>query len=392
MTQTPNSIKRIHESINNAFNNHRIVFWYDSEGEWTEEIDSYKESNIKKYPIDRNEYSIKVKISRASSDQKYLLYFRSPKPTDENNWLLDVLLAGYEFTADRASLEIQMAGLPLEFKELAQKHKSFFRAPSRCKKLKELFHPNDDEKAVRLKMLAVITNQSPSIDRLLLHAFGIYYPTDLNSSDQIDELFGAFGLKEFFWEAVSNKFGYQNNDPCLSDFVVELFNTVSCLGNNGHLESHAQVFLSDWKDSRQNDKSFIKWSKFLSELLKIEHNLLDQIDEFNPLEDDCYELIELFCIRGLIQQFSNSNDNSELLERINQRKNSFWYKKHSHAYDAIRLAVELRNLIIENDLKVQSFENGLQQYCNNWWRIDRTYRCCVFHTRSYRQPGVMKPL
>ena len=56
------------------------------------------------------------------------------------------------------------------------------------------------------------------------------------------------------------------------------------------------------------------------------------------------------------------------------------------------MAVELRNLIIENDLKVQSFENGLQNYCNNWWRIDRTYRCCVFHTRSYGQPGLMKPL
>ena len=149
MTQTPNSIKRIHESINNAFNNHRIVFWYDSESEWTEEFDSYKESNITKYSIDRNEFSVKVKISRASSDQKYLLYFRSPKPTDENNWLLDVLLAGYEFKADRASLDIQMAGLPLEFKGLAQKHKSFFRASSRCKKLKDLLLPNDDEKAKR---------------------------------------------------------------------------------------------------------------------------------------------------------------------------------------------------------------------------------------------------
>ena len=41
MTRTPNSIKRIHESINNAFNSKRIVFWYDSESEWTEEFDSY---------------------------------------------------------------------------------------------------------------------------------------------------------------------------------------------------------------------------------------------------------------------------------------------------------------------------------------------------------------
>ena len=392
MSRTPTSIKRIHESINNAFNNKRIVFWYDPESEWTEEFDSYKESNIKKYSVERNEFSIKVKISRASSEQKFLLYFRSPKPTDESNWLLDVLLAGYEFTADRASLDIQEAGLSLEFKKLAQKHKSFFRASSRCKKLKDLLLPNDDEKSICLKMLAVIANQSPSIDHLLLHAFNIYDPTDLNSSDPIDDLFNTYGLKEFFWEAVSTKFRYKNSDPSLSDFAVELFNSVSCLSNKGHLESHAQVFLSDWKDSRQNDNSFIKWSNFISKILRIEDDLLDQEDEFNPLEDDCYELIELFCIRRLIKQFSNLNDNSVLLERINQRKNSFWYKKHIHAYEAIKLAVELRNLIIGNDLKVQSFENGLHQYCNNWWRIDRTYRRCVFHTRSYEQPGLMKPL
>ena len=59
--------------------------------------------------------------------------------------------------------------------------------PNKSKKLKDLFHPNDDEKAICLKMLAVITNQSPSIDHLLLHAFSIYDPTDSNSSDQIDE-------------------------------------------------------------------------------------------------------------------------------------------------------------------------------------------------------------
>ena len=41
-------------------------------------------------------------------------------------------------------------------------------------------------------MLAVITNQSPSIDRLLLNAFGTDNPTDLNSSDQIDDLFSTY--------------------------------------------------------------------------------------------------------------------------------------------------------------------------------------------------------
>lgn len=39
-------------------------------------------------------------------DQRFLLYIPSAKPAEPDNWLLDLLLAGHEFTADRASLDI----------------------------------------------------------------------------------------------------------------------------------------------------------------------------------------------------------------------------------------------------------------------------------------------
>ena len=103
-----------------------------------------------------NEFSVKVAISRAALDQRFLLYLPSVKPPEPDNWLLALLLAGQEFTADRASLDIQEAVLTLEFKELAQQHKAFFRSPVRNTKLKELLRPNDDEAAMRIKMLAVL--------------------------------------------------------------------------------------------------------------------------------------------------------------------------------------------------------------------------------------------
>ena len=38
ITRTPKGIKRIHESINNAFNYKRLVFLYDSEKDCLSEI------------------------------------------------------------------------------------------------------------------------------------------------------------------------------------------------------------------------------------------------------------------------------------------------------------------------------------------------------------------
>jgi uncharacterized protein (TIGR02687 family) len=34
----------------------------------------------------------------------------------------------------------------------------------------------------------------------------------------------------------------------------------------------------------------------------------------------------------------------------------------------------------------------MQRYCNCWWRLDQAYRRCIFHARTYQQPGLLKPL
>jgi uncharacterized protein (TIGR02687 family) len=49
-------------------------------------------------------------------------------------------------------------------------------------------------------------------------------------------------------------------------------------------------------------------------------------------------------------------------------------------------------LLAKADLQVPNFEEGLQRYCNGWWRLDQAYRRCIFHARTYQQPGLLKPL
>lgn len=103
-----------------------MVIWYDPSGEWAEDFDNYQPKAAEKLRVEGNEFSVKVAISRAALDQRFLLYLPISKPLEPDNWLLDLLLAGHEFKADRASLDIQEAGLTLEFKELALQHKAFF--------------------------------------------------------------------------------------------------------------------------------------------------------------------------------------------------------------------------------------------------------------------------
>ena len=213
MTRTPLSTNRIHDSLDTALARKRVVFWFDPEAEWASEYESYAPEGVEKREVNGNEFSLKVEISRAELDQRFLLYVPTAKPAEADNWLLDLLLAGHEFKADRASLDLEDAGLTLEFKDLAQQHKAFFRSPVRTTKLKQLLRPNDDERAVRLKMLAILAKQDASIDLLLLHAFTQIDPTDPDAEDPIEALYGKHQLTEHFWAAVASKFGYINPNP-----------------------------------------------------------------------------------------------------------------------------------------------------------------------------------
>ena len=399
MPASPAAASRIHESLDSALARKRVVLWYDPNGEWASEFDDYQPAQAEKLRVESNEFSVKVAISRAPLDQRFLLYLPSAKPPEPANWLLDLLLAGHEFTADRASLDIQEAGLTLEFKELAQQHKTFFRSPVRNTKLKELLRPNDDEAAVRLKMLAVLAKQPADIDKLLLHAFSQLDPANPDGDDPVEALYGNHQLSSHFWRAVGEKFGYTNPEPNLRDFAVALFNSVCSIGPDGGLLPHARVFLSIWKDSLSSRPAFEQWSDHLAGVLRIEEQLNDAPDSYDPGDDDSYELIERFVLSRLLQRFQGDGarggeqaSDAELLEGIRARATSCWFEKHQHGYRSLEQAITFRGLLAKADLQVPSFEQGLQRYCHGWWRLDQAYRRCIFHARTYQQPGLLKPL
>ena len=392
MPASPAATSRIHESLDTALARKRVVLWYDANGEWTSEFDDYQPAQAEKLRVEGNEFSVKVAISRAPLDQRFLLYLPSAKPPEQGNWLLDLLLAGHEFTADRASLDIQEAGLILEFKELAQQHKAFFRSPVRNTKLKELLRPNDDEAAVRLKMLAVLAKQPHDIDKLLLHAFSQLDPANPDGDVPVEALYGHHQLSSHFWKAVGEKFGYTSPEPNLRDFAVALFSSVCSIGPAGELLPHARVFMSIWKDSLSARPAFEQWSDHLAGVLRVEEQLNDAPDTYDPDDDDSYELIERFVLSRLLQRFQGDASDAQLLETIRNRTSSCWFEKHQHGYSALEQAITFRGLLAKADLQVPNFEEGLQRYCNGWWRLDQAYRRCIVHARTYQQPGLLKPL
>ncbi|MCK7578733.1 MAG: hypothetical protein MZV65_25335 [Chromatiales bacterium] len=62
------------------------MFWYDPEGQWTPEFETFDESGIHKRRIEGTEFGAKVAIHRDPDPQaRYLLYFPSACPPDADN-------------------------------------------------------------------------------------------------------------------------------------------------------------------------------------------------------------------------------------------------------------------------------------------------------------------
>lgn len=143
-------MKRIHDSLRHIFSRHRIVFWYDATGEWHKVFDGFEEGSITKLGVEGTEFGTKVRIVREPDPTaKFLLYFPSARPADADNWLLDLLLQGHEYKADRASLTLQEVELPHEFLHLAEEHAGFFADPGRTQALKGLLGKDDTAKGIR---------------------------------------------------------------------------------------------------------------------------------------------------------------------------------------------------------------------------------------------------
>ena len=215
-------MNRIHDSLHRVFQRNRCVFWYDATGEWAETFDDFISDGVVKLKVEGNEFATKVRVVRdPNPEAKFFIYVPTVRPADANNWLLDLLLQGYEFRADKASLALQEVGLPSEFRHLAEDHAAFFQNAKRVQTLKELIGKEDQARDLRLKMMAVLAGTAVEVDALLLHFLGTTVETVL--IDPVVECLDSAALVEPFWREVERIFGYTSATPSLRDFAVFLF-------------------------------------------------------------------------------------------------------------------------------------------------------------------------
>jgi len=374
----------IQQRLKTIFQTQRLVFWYDDNEVLKNEFESIDLDDVTKLEIDNNEFGIKRQLLSLQPTDKFLIYSPTLAPQDEDNWLLDLNIANYMFSADKTSLILQNLGLDVSFKEFISKFDKFFNAPTRLKALKWLLSDKESNNTLALKIMATSISCDDNIDSIMLKVF---------SSDKHFEILSKYSLTKEFFKAVKSKYSYDGDS--VKDLLYKLFQNhfyYALDKSKSTLNSDARLFVKSWMDSSRHKESFEILSKEISDELNI-NNIITDIDTSKVISCDTYEKCDQVVISYLLSKLGNDSINSiEMAKIINIREHTFWFENYKNIYKALLSASLLFDFVKNTKLTMKSFEDGITEYSSHWYKADMYYRDYSMHSSKAEHLELLKPL
>jgi len=378
-------MSNIEARLKDIFEKHNIVFWYDDEGKLKDEFEAL-DLDVKKLYINNNEFGIKYEILTSKKGSKFLVYSDKKEPQDRDNWLIDLVLKGYKFSANRASMILNDLGLDIIYKPFIEEHLEFFRAKKRVEPFAKLLEKNEDDNTLALKMIATLLKCDESIEAIVIKL--------LSNFDEYESIV-KYKLDRYLWKNIEEKYNYSSKEPTLKDFAYKLLlNHFYFFVDKSKcsLNKEAFLFIKSWMDSNSFNSSF----KELSNRVEKELNFGQIVDSYSldsMIECDTFEVCEQFVVSNLLEMLlAQEIDKEKIVKIFKAREHSFWFSKYSNIYWAIVSATNLIDVIKNSNIRIDGFKEGFEKYVNEYYKIDTIYRKYIVFANSSEHINLLKKL
>ena len=219
------NIKQIIDRLNAEFSGdtRKLVFWYDDNGEFVEDMQNVELDNAKVYFLQPdNQFATKLFLERQDTTTNYLIYAPFPKPDVRDNHLEDTLLYSKCFFADRASLLSVDLGIDEKYKPIIEKHIKFFANKERTQRFYDLEIENFNEENIVTGFLsAICRTRTCSFEEVIRVMLTDSELTDNKFLSEVEK----YGLLDDFWKLCEQHFGYTDVKPTLEKLAVTMFVT-----------------------------------------------------------------------------------------------------------------------------------------------------------------------
>lgn len=238
------NIKQIIDRLNAEFSGdtRKLVFWYDDNGEFVEDMQNVELDNAKVYFLQPdNQFATKLFLERQDTTTNYLIYAPFPKPDVRDNHLEDTLLYSKCFFADRASLLSVDLGIDEKYKPIIEKHIKFFANKERTQRFYDLEIENFNEENIVTGFLsAICRTRTCSFEEVIRVMLTDGQLADNKFLSEVEK----YGLLDDFWKLCEQHFGYTDVKPTLEKLMITMFVTYTAKYVQSGLPKPWKAFVS----------------------------------------------------------------------------------------------------------------------------------------------------
>jgi uncharacterized protein (TIGR02687 family) len=406
--------QQLTQGLHQAFfhEQHRLVFWYDPEQSFKESVSKLDLPDVTVLNMDgHSTLETKLLLELEDTEGRYLLYFPSPEPEPEHDWLLDMKLYSRTFHADRISMIFNELGLQQQsLRQHLSLREKFFSNKARVESLKRYIQPDADEEMLDLGMIAVVigafSSDVPTIlftlaDELAEEDAGLETPPP--SLKELEK----FQLVPALVSALQTEVGYPASteelkgeaDFNFGQFLIRLLTTGFCesIGDipdwarsiaisTANARATSRAMLSRWRDSSRYYEAYDKVSGWVANALNIKSRISDlpidslaQVVTFQDVENRI--LVELV---SAIPQ-AQPSALAVFTRLISDRLDGYWASRHKDddirrryrtVYTAISAAIDLFALRQQHadGFHYTSVEQLYKAYESGLYLFDMHYR------------------
>lgn len=393
------NLNQIEEKLNKEFagEGRRIVFWYDENGDFADDVDNLQLNDAKIHHLtERNQFRTKVLLEREDKTSNYLLYGAFAKPPVVENHLEDILLYSKRFYADRISLICADLGIKEELKPVLVKYQKYFAAKERAQRFYDIGLETFTEDSIELALICcVCKNRVSSFDEALCK---ILLAGDLVDNEYLAEL-QKYDLLVPFWKQCEKVFGFAAVDKTLDKLLISLFTTYAEKTLQDKLPETWYAYLATkqgsviaFMDSFMNNvlyrERYDELSEYVEKILNVQ-SVVGSLGAEAVLNLDCFKCVDKVILIWLMERLLLEDLGAELngkgIKEICSLRGRLhfasltnaYYGMFSSAYEIIRMA---------KYVPANGFSNVLKQYVEEDYKVDYWYRQFYTYLDSLTEP------
>ena len=352
-------LQEIQSKINKLLNGEgrKLVFWYDEDAEYIDEIDSIQLDGVSKLwkVTENNWFETKLQIEVRDKNTNYLLYAPFPRPDDRLNHLADMFYYSEHFYSDKLVQLMGDMNIPNEFQDEIKNYKRFWSSGN-VKKFMAYGISEYSVDNIDLGIMCVLAGVKVlSLEELtkavLLEGF---------EDNSILGKMEHYKIDSVFWNMLEKSYGYKDPSPNLKSFfatiVITYLDTIA-LGNipkvwKQFLSMKANdcvVFVKNLMNNDETKLFYDKSAEQLSNELKVSKLMkdipLDNVvasDAFSDFDDNIIDWIISKIEDGMLDEKIAGMTIPEICE--SRMKNCYhystkyeeWYQMLYHGYLVIK--------------------------------------------------------